>query len=152
MNLKPVFEKAAQDYVKRIRENLASTGTDASGKTSASVSYRATEGGFEVIGGREYFPAVETGSKPSDKKPGRKMIESITSWKAIRGLQWSPWAIAYSILKRGSSLWRKGGRKNIYSNVRADAQKEVPELIGKALRRDVLNKVKREKNKELITA
>ena len=152
MNLKPVFEKAAQDYVKRIRENLSQTGTDASGKTSQSVSYRATESGFEVVGGREFFPTVETGSKPSTKKPGRKMIESISLWKEIRSLQASPWAIAVSILKRGSSLWRKGGRKNIYSNVRADAQKEVPELIGKALRRDVLNKVKREKNKELITA
>lgn len=131
-----ILDDAGRRYVDEIRANLASTGTDATGETSASVGYEVRVEGsrivLEVYGGRPYFPTVETGSKPSKKKPGRKMIESISKWKEVRGILKSPWAIATNILKFGSTLWQKGGRKDIYSNVAQKSANELPGMIAEA--------------------
>lgn len=131
-----ILKDAGEQYVKDIRANLSSTGTDATGETSASVGFEVKKEGsryvLEVYGGRPYFPTVETGSKPSNKKPGRKMIESLTKWKAVRGLLASPWAIATNILKFGSRLWQKGGRRDIYTNVAEKSMMELPRIIAEA--------------------
>jgi hypothetical protein len=134
--IEDILDDAGRRYVDEIRKNLASSGTDATGETSKSVGYQVyTQGNrlvLEVYGGRPYFPTVETGSKPSKKKPGRKMIEKIKTWADVRGILASPWAIAKNILKFGSKLWQKGGRRDIYSNVAERSFLELPRMIVEA--------------------
>lgn len=141
-----ILENRGDEYVRRIRENLSSTGTDASGQTSQSVGYRVYSQGknfvLEVFGGRPFFPTVETGSKKSSKNPSPEMIESIKSWVLIRGIVVSPWAVAKNILKYGSKLWQKGGRKDIYSNVREEASKELREIFAKRYKEEMVKTIK----------
>lgn len=141
-----ILENRGKEYVRRIQQNLSSTGTDASGETSRSVGYRVYSQGtnfvLEVFGGRPFFPTVETGSKPSKKNPSPAMVESLKQWKAIRGLEASPWAIAKSILKNGSKLWQKGGRKDIYSNVREDASRELRQIFAEKYKQEALKTIK----------
>lgn len=140
-DIEEILDDAGKRYVEDIRKNLASSGTDATGETSKSVGYEVYQSGgkliLEVYGGRPYFPTVETGSKPSKKKPGRKMIEKISSWADVRGILASPWAIATNILKFGSKLWQKGGRRDIYSNVAEKSFLELPRLIAEAQNKQV---------------
>lgn len=135
-DLEQILDDAGRRYVDEIRNNLASSGTDATGETSRSVGYQVYMNGgkltLEVYGGRPYFPTVETGSKPSKKKPGRKMIEKIEKWAGVRGILASPWAIATNILKFGSKLWQRGGRRDIYSNVAERSFLELPRMIAGA--------------------
>ena len=142
MNIVPsmiedILHEAGNDYVRAIRDNLASTGTDATGETSKSVGYEVYQNGdkwtLNVYGGRPFFPTVETGSKPSKKKPSPKMIDKIKTWAGVRGILASPWAVAKNILKYGSKLWQRGGRRDIYSNVAERSFLELPRKIMKAI-------------------
>jgi hypothetical protein len=84
---------------------------------------------------------VETGSKKSDKNPHPDMIAKIKKWMPYRGLQGSPWGIAKNILRFGSKLWQRGGRKDIYSNVREEAFREMPKILAEAFKNKALEKM-----------
>ena len=124
-----ILNRRGQEYVQRIQANLSTTGTDASGETSRSVFYRVQTSGDKVtllvIGGRKFFPTVETGSRPSKKNPSPEMIKSLDKWRKIRGIIASAWGIAKTILRDGSRLWQRGGRKDIYTVVREQAAQEI---------------------------
>ncbi len=141
MTIEELLEDAGKQYVQEIRENLASTGTDATGETSRSVGYRIVQSGnkirLEVYGGRPFFPTVETGSKPSKKNPSPEMVRKIDKWKDVRGILRNAYGIAKGILKYGSKLWQKGGRKDIYSNVRERAFMELPSKLAKVTKESI---------------
>lgn len=110
------------EAINSIRNNLASTGTNATSKTSQSLQVSINQVGTKVtlqITGRPFFMTVETGRKPTpDKKPSRQMISNIVAWMSARGLdETKAWAVAMAINNKGSALWRKGGRKDIVSDV-----------------------------------
>lgn len=117
-----ILNDQSNSFIQKIRDNLESTGTTKSGKSAGSIYYKLTESGdkitVEVIGARSYFATVETGRKATpDKKPSRAMIDNITEWVRIIGKPESMvWAVATNIQKKGTELFQKGGRKDIYSN------------------------------------
>lgn len=123
--IEDILEKHGAKMVEDIRDNIVSSGENTSGKTAASVQYRveAKEGKsiLTVVGGRQFFPTVETGSKPSTKNPSPEMVESLKEWAEKKGLAVSPWGAAVNILKHGSKLWQLGGRSDIYTNVKQAA-------------------------------
>ncbi len=140
-----ILHTRGEEAVKAIRTNLASTGTDATGKTSRSVRYEIRQEGdytiLEVIGGRPFFQTVETGSKPSTKNPSPDMIKSLTEWAVTRGKPAkSAWPIAKTILKEGSKLWQQGGRDTIYTNVAQDIIAKVGQDLRKASKESI-NKI-----------
>lgn len=118
-----ILHKYGTDTVSQIRQNLSSTGTDASGKTSQSLRYEVSQEGTKAtlkILGKPYFTVVETGRKatPQYTKPSEDFVTSIKEWLSARGKDQShAYAIAKDIHKRGTKLFRDGGRKDIYSNV-----------------------------------
>jgi hypothetical protein len=63
--------------------------------------------------------SMYTGRKPTpDKKPSREMIENIGIWAAARGMNENAvWAIATKIQKKGTQLWRDGGRIDDYEAI-----------------------------------
>lgn len=143
-NIQQLLDK----MVSEIRANLASTGTNASGRTSASlrVEVDATSG---RIYGRRYFRGVEQG------RAGGRVPHNFTSiieqWIKDKGLtpsaipykrqpsdRWQPKytpeerglrqmasAIARTIEQSGTSLYRSGGRKDIFTNVIENNKDEI---------------------------
>lgn len=139
-----------------MRENLAKTGTNASGRTSASLRVVMTENGGQIWG-RRYFRGTEQG-RAGGKVPhnftsiieqwilDKGLTPSVIPYKRKPSANWSPKytpderglrqmasAIAHTIAKRGTSLYRKGGRKDIFTNVieanKNDLKKVAKEII-----------------------
>ena len=150
--LKTILDK----MVAEMRDNLASTGTNASGRTSQSLRVVMTDTGGQIWG-RRYFRGTEQG-RAGGRIP-RNFTSIIEQWIIDKGLtpsaipykrkpsaKWSPKytpdergmrqmasAIAHTIEKSGTSLYRKGGRKDIFTNVieenKTDILKVAKEII-----------------------
>lgn len=123
--IEDILDKAGKYAVQKIQGNLSSTGTNATTETSKSVRYSVESHGNKstlTIAAKPYFMVVETGRRPTpDKKPSRDMIDNLGKWVAARGKEDSmKWAIAMKINKEGTDLFKKGGRKDIVSNVITD--------------------------------
>lgn len=117
-----ILDRAGKFAVEKIQRNLSSTGTNATSETSQSVKYSVESQGNKsilTITAKPYFMVVETGRRATpEKKPGREMLDSIGKWLAARGKEESmKWAVAVKINKEGTELHKKGGRKDIVSNV-----------------------------------
>lgn len=134
-----LLEQTLNDIVRDIRDNLAATGTNASGRTSDSLSVEMYTGGGMVTG-RPYFQSVETG-RPPGRVPQRFDL-IIRQWMKDKGItapplpykrkpsqNWQPkytpeergamamaHAIAYKIEHEGTRLFRDGGRTDIYTS------------------------------------
>lgn len=134
IDVTPILKTVGETTVRKIRENLSSTGTDATGKTSRSLKYEITKEGDTVtlrVTAKPYFMVVETGRKATpDKKPSREMIDNLGEWLRARGKEeGAKWAIAIKIQKEGSDLHKKGGRKDIVSNVVNDALVQETKIL-----------------------
>lgn len=118
-----ILHQYGTSTVAQIRQNLSNTGTTASGNTAQSLRYDVTQEGSKAtlkVIGKPYFAVVETGRKPTPQytKPSEDFVKSIKEWLQARGKDTSPaYAIAKDIHKRGTKLFREGGRQDIYSNV-----------------------------------
>lgn len=111
-----------QTTIDQIRANLSSAGKNVTGKTSQSLRYEVTNQGTKAtlkVIGKPFFAVVETGRKPTPSaKPSKAFVENIKEWLQAKGMEIKPaYAIALSINKKGTALFRDGGRKDIYSNV-----------------------------------
>ncbi len=121
-----ILKKYGQSTVSQIRENLSSTGTDASKKTSQSLRYEiisdSSTTSLRIIG-KPFFAVVETGRKPTpDYKPSKQFVASIREWlKAKGGEEGAAYAIARTIHQKGTKLYQQGGRTDIFSNVINDS-------------------------------
>lgn len=105
------------DLINNIRANLGATGTNATGRTSQSLRFELKQEGNKykmTLFGRPFFMTVQTGRRPSDKKPSREMIDNLRVWMNARGMDSSKvWAVATKINQRGTRLWFEGGRQDI---------------------------------------
>lgn len=115
-----ILQNEAESLISKIKANMVSTGTNATGKTSESLEYEIIEDGTKTtinINANQFAAVIETGRKPTpDKKPGFSMIQNIKEWVEARGLEQSMvWAIAQQINNEGTKLWQKGGRDDIYT-------------------------------------
>jgi hypothetical protein len=71
-----------------------------------------------VLTGRRAFATLETGSAPWSRKPKRVpkfFADLIGEWIDAKGLDLNKWAVAHTIIHKGSKLYREGGRADIYS-------------------------------------
>lgn len=117
-----ILHQYGTSTVAKIRENLSNTGTTATGKTASSLRYEVTQEGTKAtlkVIGKPFFAVVETGRKATpEKKPSKDFVANIREWLQARGQDTRPaYAIALTINKKGSRLFRDGGRQDIYSNV-----------------------------------
>lgn len=129
---------------KEIISNLKQTKSVASGKTISSLRIELHESGGSLLG-RQAFQTVQTGRKGG--KAPYSFQEIIKQWildKGIsikeipykragnhkftpqeRGLNTMSFLIARHIREKGSSLYNRGGRNDIYTNV---IDKQLPIL------------------------
>jgi hypothetical protein len=118
-----IVSNAGQNAVAQIRQNMAATGTNATGKSSQSLRYEIVQEGEKTILrvlGRQYFAVVETGRRPTPQydKPSREFVAAIKEWAQAKGIEENAaYAIAKSIHKKGTKLYRSGGRQDVYTSV-----------------------------------
>jgi hypothetical protein len=114
-----ILQDESQSLIDKIRQNMASTDTNATGKTSESLEYQIIEEGDRTtinILANAFAQVIETGRKPTpEKEPSYSMIENLREWAEARGLSSLVWGIAKEINKNGTKLWQKGGRNDIYT-------------------------------------
>jgi hypothetical protein len=140
----------------RMTDEIRSKTPKVTGKMSNSLAYEVSQTPTQAtlkITARPYFRVVETGRRPTpDKKPSRKMIENLKEWLQALGKEQSlAWAIATNINKKGTKLWRDGGRKDIFSDVLSDRkiaklERSLLDVIADYTLSEFLKDLKRNKN------
>ena len=143
---------------KKIIAQHFGAGQKASGRTAASLRIEVTEEEGTLYG-RSPFGTLETGRKPGKVPQGFQAI--IRKWMADKGINAEPipyktdrphkytpqergnlslsYLIARKIRREGTSLFRKGGRADIYSNVIPAATERIKGRIVELLKLDVEN-------------
>ena len=140
------LKKIGEQCVSEIRDALADTGTNASGRTSASLRY-AVEGGVLEVWGRPAFGTVEHGRRAG--RVPRNFRAIIAQWIVDKGLTLdirpvirptsrdaytralyrAAGAIAWKIRTEGSKLHREGGRSDIYTPAVKRAEEAIKQYL-----------------------
>lgn len=133
-----ILSQQGNQIVAQIQQNLAATGTNATGKTSRSIHFEVKDEGFKQtlrVLGKPYLFVVETGRKPTPQytKPSKEFVASIKEWADTKNKGQFAYGIALSIHQKGTKLFRDGGRKDIISNV-------VNEQLTEKISKDILSK------------
>lgn len=111
--------------VQAIRNNIQRAGQNASGDTSNSLQIDVKENEESAsltISGAPWFFTLETGRKPGKMPPVSKIQRWIDTKPIANATKGLAWAISKNIAKKGTKLFQKGGRKDIFSNVITDAK------------------------------
>lgn len=142
IDVENILRKALELARDDIRDNLASTGTNASGRTSASLKI-TIDGNTATLWGRPAFGTVETGRRGGRVPKGFRHI--IYQWMQDKGVhatitgnrsqQSADMSMAYLIARKiqreGSKLYRQGGRSDIYSNVLPTTIERIEETLNR---------------------
>lgn len=115
--IRKILLEELEDLKRRITENMGRADQIVSGKTRDSMQ-ASVQGNAGVLTGRQAFATLETGSRPWSRKPKRTpkwFADLIGEWISQRGLDLNQWAVAHTIIHKGSKLYRTGGRADIYS-------------------------------------
>lgn len=130
--MREVFEQMRRDIIARHEQ----AGQVASGRTRDSLRSEIVPGMSSVTAtlyGRKYFAALETGSKPWAKQyqhPPKPFVETIAEWMKDKGITGvSAYLVARKIMQEGSSLYRSGGRNDIFTPAMQDAEGKIDEQI-----------------------
>ena len=115
--IRQILLEELEDLRRRITENMGNADQIVTGKTRDSMQV-SVQGNAGVLTGRQAFATLETGSRPWSKKPKRPpkwFADLIGEWIDAKGLDLNQWAVAHSIIHKGSKLYREGGRADVYS-------------------------------------
>lgn len=145
-----ILNQEGQDMVDEIRENLAATGSNASGKTSESIRYEVEIEGKKAalsLFGRGYIMSVETGRGPRQSSKESNFLDGMKDWMKIKGIGSGLTQKKFDQLARfftfrqnklGSLLFRRGGRKDIITPViSAERVREVSDRVIKVYADDL---------------
>lgn len=133
-NALPIVVEELNDFCDRVVNNIIAADANVTGETIASIQSEVlnAESAIKgIVSGRPYFAALETGTKPWSVqylRPPKFFVDIIREWIDHRGLDLSAGAVAYTIMRDGSLLYRDGGRTNIYSQ-------EIPTTLNNIERR-----------------
>lgn len=115
--IRQILREELEDLRTRIIANMERADQIVSGNTRDSMQVEV-QGNAGVLTGRRAFATLETGSRPWSRKPKRTpkwFADLIGEWIDQRGLDLNQWAVAHTIIHKGSKLYRNGGRNDIYS-------------------------------------
>ena len=117
----------------RIKRNIDEKGRTASGATAASLEVSVGNLGGTLYGSRSFL-AIQRGRKGG--KVPRGFVGIIRQWIIDKGISEeraqlsAARAIAYSIMKNGTSLYRRGGYDDIYDTAIAEETEKLrPKLL-----------------------
>ncbi|TGE07720.1 hypothetical protein [Hymenobacter fodinae] len=108
MNLAQLLKTEITRTQQELGDSITASGQRATGRTIAALRNESAPE-LARLYGPAHLGALEEGSGPAadpKAKPGRAMIADITAWLQARGYDASPWAVATSILRKGTRLHR----------------------------------------------
>lgn len=146
-DINDVLAKWAEGVISGIRQNLESTGTNASGKTSASLRYVVGNGELTIFG-RPYFRSVEEGRGPGGIP--YRFTDIIRQWMDDKGIagkfgetesqkRSAAYMIGQFIKNNGTKLYREGGRTGIYTDVIESEMPKLNEMLTAAITETIIN-------------
>lgn len=115
--IRKILTEELEALRQRIGANMETADQIATGKTrdGMRVEVRGLAG---VLTGRQAFATLEKGSRPWSRQPKRTpkwFADLIGEWIDAKDLDLNKWAVARSLITKGSKLYRSGGRADIYS-------------------------------------
>jgi hypothetical protein len=119
----------------RIIQNMGRADQIVTGRTRDSLTVTTGEqptGAFGVLTGRQAFATLETGSRPWSRPPAKVpkfFADLIGEWIDAKGLDLNKWAVAHTIIHKGSKLYRTGGRADIYTPEIAQTMENLGDRI-----------------------
>ena len=127
---KQVFERNAESLISQIRQNLASTNANATGKTRDSLEYTATDDRLQVKGDKSY-DFVEVGRGAGKMPP----VKPIMEWATARGLITSPsqgrslvFLVRRSIAESGTKTMSREHPRDIWTRIVDD--RAIDSIVG----------------------
>lgn len=147
-SVKEVLTKELNELKKAIEEKMAAERTSASGKTLASLKVVANDKEGTLYGAR-HFRQLEHGRGPG--RVPKNFTAIISEWIKAKGINYNDYtpkgrdkakmtseqhltslsgAIAFTIMQQGTSLFRNGKPKDIYSEAVAEAVERIKNRIG----------------------
>ncbi|TGE29726.1 hypothetical protein [Hymenobacter metallicola] len=108
MNLAQLLHTEINRTQQELGQAITSKGQRATGRTIAALRHESAPE-LARLYGPSHIGALEEGSGPAadpKAKPGRAMVADITAWLQARGSDANPWAVATTILRRGTRLSR----------------------------------------------
>ena len=146
-DINEVLAQWAEGVISGIRQNLETTGTNASGKTSASLKYVVGNGELTIFG-RPYFRSVEEGRGPGGIP--YRFTDILYEWAQAKGIlsnfgdteakqRSALYMVGQFIKRNGTSLFRKGGRDDIYSSVINDEMPKLNEMLTATITETIIN-------------
>lgn len=119
----------------RIIQNMGRADQIVTGRTRDSLTVATGEqptGAFGVLTGRQAFATLETGSRPWSRPPAKVpkfFADLIGEWIDAKGLDLNKWAVAHTLIHKGSKLYRTGGRADIYTPEIAQTMENLGDRI-----------------------
>lgn len=132
--IRAILREELEDLRTRIIDNMTAADQVVTGRTRDSM-HVTVQGNAGVLTGRQAFATLETGSRPWSRKPKRTpkwFADLIGEWIEAKNLDLNQWAVAHTIIHQGSSLYRSGGRADIYS---PELQKTIDRIGDRILSR-----------------
>lgn len=131
----------------KIIENIIQQGKNATGQTVASLQVEH-EGDIYRLVGRPFFPALETGRKPTDPNAPKStptLRERILEWVEAKGIATgreavsASWAISRYIHANGTALYRSGQRDDVYTSAVGETIKDLQKELSLQLIKETQN-------------
>lgn len=130
-----IFEKTANEIVRRLQSSYYEKDMVATGETVRSIRAEAFENGFKIWGG-DWIEFSEYGRGPA-KGSGGDFLDRLTKWAKARGFPEAKVAfLKYLINKQGTRLWRgqdsrfSGRQSKVLTDVlNEDLEKELQETL-----------------------
>lgn len=118
-----ILEKFGQDSVTLLRSNMAKAGQNATGETSSNIQSNMVSDTRVQVSAPDYIYVLETGRKPRESSQESNFNNKLEKWVQARNisfggtLEQTVRSLQYLINKRGTKLWRQGGRKDIITPI-----------------------------------
>ena len=112
-----ILEKFGQDSVNLLRSNISKAGQNATGETSNNITSDMLSNTRVQVTAPSYVYVLETGRKPRESSQESDFRSKLEKWITARGLDITVSSLQYLINKRGTKLWREGGRKDIITPI-----------------------------------
>lgn len=147
-SVKDILSRELNALKKAIEEKMAQQGTKASGRTLASLQVVVSEKEGTLFGA-SHFRQLERGRGPG--KVPQNFTAIISEWIKAKGISYDSYtpkgrngakmtseqhlqslsgAIAYTIMKRGTVLYRSNTPRDIYSEAISEAVERIRNAVG----------------------
>lgn len=131
--VKEFLDKVTKAYI----DDQKAKGIRASGKSAQSIKQEITPETGRLLGAH-YFTYQRIGRRPGAMPP----IEAIKQWIKDKHLQLNPWAVAKSIAKKGTDIFR-GKRPGLSIEDRIlEARKEFAKNLAGIVKEQIISDVK----------